>query len=92
MAREPGDALQHAHQVGAAVGAGEGMHLVDDDHAQIAEEPGCIHPLGNEHHLQRFGGGHQQLRRIFEEHAAGGIIRVSMPHEAAQAHHLGVEA
>ena len=71
MAREPGDALQHAHQVCTAVRAGEGVHLVDHHDSQVAEQLGFIHPLGDEHHLQGFGSGHQQLGRLLEELAAG---------------------
>ena len=34
--REPRQALEDAHEVRAAVGAGEGVDLVDDHHAQVA--------------------------------------------------------
>ena len=67
------------------------MHLVDHNNSQITEQLGFVHPLGDEHHLQGFGGGHQQLGRLLEELAAGGVVGVAMPHEAAQTHHFGVE-
>ena len=44
----PGDARQalgHAHQVGAPVGSGQRVDLVDDHDPQVGEEPGLIHPL-----------------------------------------------
>ena len=51
----PGDArqaLDHAHQVGAAVGSGQRVDLVDDHGPQVGEELGLIHPLGKEHDLK----------------------------------------
>jgi hypothetical protein len=51
MAREPGDALQHAHQVRTEIRTGESMDLVDHHDPQVAEQLGFIHPLRDEHHL-----------------------------------------
>ena len=41
-AGEPGEPFQDGEQVPAAVVAGEGVHLVDDDGPQVGEEPPVV--------------------------------------------------
>jgi hypothetical protein len=90
VARERGEPLDHADQVGAAVGAGHGVDLVDDDDPQIGEQPGRVDRLRHQHDLERLGRGHQQLGRLAQEGAtlvAGGV---PVPDEAAEPDHLRV--
>ena len=47
-------------EVGAALGAGDGVHLVDDDRLDAAQR---LAGLGGEHQEQRLGGGDQDVGR-----------------------------
>ena len=61
VAREPGDPLEDAHEMRAAIGPGDRVNLVDDDDAQVGEEPRRVDALRDEHHLERLRGRHQEL-------------------------------
>ncbi len=86
------ETLDHAHQVGAAVGAGDGTHFVNHDHSQVVEQRSFVNARRNQHHFQRFGRRHQQLGGLRQKLLAGAGRRVSVPHKAVQAHHLRVQA
>ena len=92
MPGQPSDPLQHAHQVGAAVGPCHRVDLVDDRHAQVAEQLGGVDPRRHQHDLQRFRGRHQQLGRLPQESPAFVVRRVAVPDKVVQADHLGVQA
>jgi hypothetical protein len=92
VAGQRGDALDHAHEVRAAVGARERVHLVDDDHAQVGEQRGGVDPLADQHDLERLGGGHEQLGGLLQEARAIARADVAVPHGAVEADHLGVAA
>ena len=53
--------LQRHGQVGAALGAGQGVHLVDDHRLDVAQ--GVAGRRG-QHQEQRLGGGDQDVRRV----------------------------
>ncbi len=91
MARELGDAFQDAHQVRPPVGAGDGVHLINDHHSQIPEESLLIDPLGHQHDLERLGRGHEQFGGFLEELATLVVGGVAVPHKTAKPDHLGVQ-
>ena len=70
------EAFQRYRQVGAALGAGDGVDLVHDDGVHLAERfPG----LGGEHQEQGLRGGDEDVRRVAEQCAAVRRRRVPGP-------------
>ena len=67
------------------------MNLVDDHDAQVVEEPLLLDPARDEHHLERLGRCHEQVCRLAEEPLPLMIRSIAMPHEPAQADHLGIQ-
>ena len=65
----------------AAVGAHQGMNLVDDDVPQSAEKPNDIGMTVHEHALERFRRDLQNARRIFYQLVFMRGGNVSMPME-----------
>ena len=63
-AREP---LEHGEQVPAAIVAGEGVHLVDDDRRRSANNRAWSTPVRDQHRLQRLGRGEQDVGRVGED-------------------------
>ena len=58
--------FQRDGEVGAALGAGNGVDLIDDDGVHLAEGlPG----LGRQHQEQRLRGGDEDVRRVAEQDA-----------------------
>ena len=65
--------LEHAHQVRAAVRAGERVNLVDDDDRRSSKSLCDRDARRHEHHLERLGGRHQELGGLsYERHASRG--------------------
>ena len=67
----------------APVGPRNGVNLIDDCHAEVAEEAGLVDARRNEHYFERFRRGHQQLCWLTEKSLALVIDRVPMPNEPA---------
>ena len=63
----------------AAVVAGEGVDLVDDDGLQAVEQHCGADALGYQHRLQGFGCGEQDVGAFTLDAAAGGRAHVPMP-------------
>ena len=61
------EAFQRDGQVRAALGAGDGVHLVHDDRVHLVEG---LARLGGEHQEERLGGGDQDVRRVAQQRAA----------------------
>jgi hypothetical protein len=74
----------------APVSAGHRVDLVDDDHAKVAKQPSRRAPRRDQHHLQRFRGGHQDLGGLGLELLLFAVRDVAVPHEPPQANHVGV--
>ncbi len=89
---EAGQALDDAHEMGAAVASGHGVDLVDDDEAQVDEQL-LGRDLGrHQHDLERLGRGHQEIHRLLQKPPARALADVAVPQETVAADHLGVEA
>jgi hypothetical protein len=89
--RETGRGARDAQEVRAAVGAGERVDLVDDDDAQVGEEARVsIAARRASPRATRAWSSAARRARAGRCGARGGGVAV--PHEAAQADHLGVEA
>ena len=56
--------LQAERQVGAALGAGDGVHLVDDHVLHAAQR---LARLAGEHQVQALRGGDQDVRRVLDQ-------------------------
>ncbi len=80
-----GDAAEHAEQVPPAIVAGEGVHLVDDDHPHAAEEGPRLGGAGDQLHLQRLGRGEQEVGRVGPHPllVSGRHVAVPHPHPAS---------
>ena len=70
------EAFQRHRQMRAALGAGDGVDLVDDDGVHLAEG---LPRLGRQHQEERFGGGDEDVRRVAEQRAAVRRRRVPGP-------------
>ncbi len=69
------EALERQREVGAALGAGDGVHLVEDHGLDAAQRLAC---LRGEHQEQRLGRGDQDVRRAglqLAPVAGGGVSR-----------------
>ncbi len=75
-AREPLDA---AKRLVATIAAQQGMHLVDDDIAQIAEQPVYRGMPMEQHRFERFRRDLQNARRVFHQAALVRLRDVAMP-------------
>ncbi len=62
-------------EVAAALVAGEGVDLVDDDGADVAQRRAAA--LGGEHQVERLGRGDQDVGRAFHDRRAVGLRRVA---------------
>ena len=71
--------LQDRQQMPPAVVPGEGVHLVDDDGADTSEQQGMVGREADEHRLQRFRRGQQDVRRIEPDPPALGLASVTVP-------------
>ncbi len=78
---EVGEPLQAQRQVGAALGPGDGVDLIDDDPAHRAQDlPG----LRGEHQVERFRRGDQDVGRVAEHRLAFGLRGVAGTHRRGQ--------
>ena len=68
------EALEADAEVGAALGAGDGVHLVDDHRVDAAQG---LARLAGEHQEERLGRGDQDVRRRFLHRPAFGLGRVA---------------
>ena len=77
-------AFDAEHQMAAAFAPGDGVDLIDDQAAAVGEHrpPG----FGTEQHIERFRGGHQDMRRLLAHRQALGLAGVAGAHRAADAH------
>ncbi len=81
--------LQRQRQVAAALVAGDGVDLVDDHAAHIAQHlpPG----LGAEQHVERFRRGDQDMRHPLAHRVALGLRCVAGAHSGANVHRRQAE-
>ena len=63
LVHEPLEPLEAERQVRASLRAGDGMHLVDDDDADVAE---VVAGAGREQQEERLGGRDEDVRRALE--------------------------
>ena len=63
----------------AAVIPGEGMDLVDDDHAEVREQALRVDAGRDQHHLQRLGGRQQAIGRFAQDPPPCCLFDVSVP-------------
>ena len=87
---EAGEPFQHGQQVPAAVVAGEGVHLVDDDGLQAGEELGVVDVDADQHRLQRLGRGQQDVGPLAQDRASGTGADVAVPQRRLPADPAGV--
>ena len=78
-ARQPAQTLDKAEGLQASVAAEQGMDLVDDDKAQIAEKRRDLHVLVDEQGLQRFRRDLQDARRLLQQPALVGLRDIAVP-------------
>ena len=69
--------LEADREMGAALGRGDRVHLVDDDRVHVAQ--GVAGPA-REHEVQRFGRGDEDVRRIHDQPATVRRGRVARAH------------
>ncbi|MNR47282.1 hypothetical protein D3C85_1663650 [compost metagenome] len=62
----------------AAFAGGDGVDFVDDDRARGAEHLSA--GIGTEQHVERFRGGHQNVRCGFAHRRAVFLRRIASPH------------
>ncbi|MCY1272858.1 hypothetical protein D9M70_214520 [compost metagenome] len=77
-------ALGAEHQVAAALAAGDGVDLVDDQ-AAAAGQHGAA-GVGAEEDIEGFGRGHQDVRRALAHGVALGLGRITGAHGGADSH------
>ncbi len=68
-ADEVGEAFQYGQQVPAPVVAGERVHFVDHDGLQPGEEPGMVDVDADQHRLERFRSGEQDVGALAQDTA-----------------------
>ena len=66
--------LQREHQVRTALGAGDGVDLVDDHRLDRAQH---LAGAGGQHQVQRLGRGDQDVRRVAADRRALGLRRIA---------------
>ena len=76
--------LQRQRQVAAALVVGQGVDLVHDHAAHRAQHRPARGRT--EQHVQRFGRGHQNMRRLAAQPGALGLRRVASAHHRADLH------
>ena len=81
-----GEALERDGEVGAPLGLGHRVDLVDDDPLRAGEE---VARLRGEHEVQRLRRGDEDVRRVLEHLAALALRRVAGAHGDA---HVGADA
>ena len=88
MADEVAQAGELADDLIASIRPREGMDLVDDHVAEIAEEPRHVVGTVHEHGLQRFGGDLQDARGLLQELLFVGLRHVPVPSRHADARQI----
>ncbi len=79
------ESLEADGEVGAALGTGDGVHLVDDHGLDASER---LASLAGQHQEQRLGGGDQDVGRSGDQPAPVGGAGVPGPHADPQLRHL----
>ena len=74
-----GQPFEHGEQVPAAVVAGEGVDLVDDDGAQAGEERPVVDVGADQHRLERLRRGQQDVGRLAQDALAVAGADVAVP-------------
>ena len=75
------ETLERQRQMGAALGAGDGVHLVDDHGLDPAQH---LPALRGEEQIERLGGGDQDVGRRPQHLAALALVGVARPHADRQ--------
>ena len=75
------EALERQRQMGAALRAGDGVHLVDDHGLDPAQH---LPALRGEEEIERLGGGDQDVGRRAQHLAALALVGVARPHADRQ--------
>src|SRR5437773_1177871 len=60
--------------------AGKRMNLVDDDGSHVFKERSVVNSTADQHHLDGFGRGQQEIRRVSEDRAPRTFTDIAMPH------------
>ena len=81
LRRQPLEPLDRERQMGAALRAGNRVHLVED---QRVHRPERLAGGGGEHEVERLGRRDQDVGRLLDEEAPLAAARVACPHPDAQ--------
>lgn len=88
--RHPGEAFQNGQQVPTPVVSGERVHLVDHDRAKLPEELVVVHGYADQHRLQGFRSGEQDVGAFPENGPAPSHGHVAVPERGTAAEPAGV--
>jgi hypothetical protein len=74
----------------AAVIAREGVNLIDDHDAQVAEQTAGIDLRRHQHHFQRLGSGQETIGRVTQNLHTCRLLHVAVPQGRSPPQELAV--